>query len=374
MFNNLRELILSMPTEQDCRDYLVKQRWNDKPVCPYCGHEKSYRIENGKRFKCASKACFKKYSVTVGTVFEDSNIGLVKWFTAIYLLGSHKKGISSHQLAKDIGCTQRTAWFMLHRIRTMLNQPLPKKLDNIIEADETFIGGSISNKHYKVRKEFSENKGDWMTNKTTTLGVLERGGNLILTHIKASGQSEQVIRNNVAFAANIVTDEANKFKPLKDEYYHYSINHSKNEFKRLHFHTNSIEGVFSHLSRMIFGIYHHVTAKHLQRYLNEFTFRFNNREMKDPTRFNLALSKTEGRLTYAVLVQKEQPKEVKPKSLRKWESFCKPVYQIKDGEIIAQFDSIAKAAKLTSTQYASIQRALKNPNRKAGGYNWSFVS
>ena len=148
MFNNLRELIATMPDEKACRDYLIQQRWNGKPVCPHCGFERCYIIENGKKFKCASPDCYKKFSVTVGTVFECSNIPLTKWLMALYLCTAHKKGISSYQLGKDIGIAQKSAWFMLHRLRELLSH-IPKEiLSGTVEIDETYMG----------RKYASDNK------------------------------------------------------------------------------------------------------------------------------------------------------------------------------------------------------------------------
>lgn len=160
MFKNLRELITTMKDEKDCKEYLVQQRWNGKPVCPYCGCDRVYRIEERDRFKCASDKCYKKFSVTVGTIFEASKIPLTKWFTAIYLSTAHKKGISSYQLGRDIQVSQKTAWFMLHRIREMMRPKNRSKLDFIVEADETHLGGSLSNKHYSVRKEMAEKEQD----------------------------------------------------------------------------------------------------------------------------------------------------------------------------------------------------------------------
>src|ERR1700730_12438494 len=135
MVKNLKDLFAKFKDEDMCRQFLVKQRWNGKPICPYCGHDKSYNIENGKRFKCANQTCYKKFSVTVGTVFEASNIPLSTWFPAMYIIASHKKGISSVQLAKDLGVTQKTAWFMLHRIRESLKENYPEMLAGIVEAD-----------------------------------------------------------------------------------------------------------------------------------------------------------------------------------------------------------------------------------------------
>lgn len=160
MFTNLIELIKSMPDEQTCRNYIAEQRWGkDRVVCPYCNNEKAYVIEGGKRYKCASKACYKKFSVTVGTIMEASNIPLVKWLTGIYLVSSHKKGISSYQLGRDLGIAQKNSWFMLHRIREMLRckETVVLGENNPVEVDEMFVGGSISNKHNSKRKLFAAN-------------------------------------------------------------------------------------------------------------------------------------------------------------------------------------------------------------------------
>src|SRR5215208_1546652 len=145
MFKNLRELIATMPDEKTCREYLAKQRWNGKPICPYCFSDRVYSIEGGRRFKCGHNACYKKFSVTVGTIFEASNIPLTKWFMAIYLCTAHKKGISSYQLGRDLGIAQKNAWFMLHRIREIMRPKEETKLNNTVEVDEVYMGGKVSN-------------------------------------------------------------------------------------------------------------------------------------------------------------------------------------------------------------------------------------
>ena len=135
-FKNLIELTQHFSNEETCRKHLEELRWNNKPVCPYCNHKKVYKIEKGKRFKCANKECYKKFSVTVGTIFENSKIPLKTWFIAIYFACNHKKGISSLQLSKDIGVTQKTAWFILHRIREMLKEKAPQMLENEIKGSK----------------------------------------------------------------------------------------------------------------------------------------------------------------------------------------------------------------------------------------------
>lgn len=309
MFNNLRELILSMPTEEQCREYLAEQRWNGKPECPYCGHGRAYKIEGGKRYKCANDECYKKFSVTVGTVFEASKIPLVKWFTAVYLAASHKKGISSYQLGKDIGVSQKCSWFMLHRIREMMRVKEPIKLDNIVEIDEVYIGGKVSNmsksKRTKLRKE-----GRSYDTKTMVMGMIERGGNLKLVALGKDNSADvlkPVIKDNVDTDAVLITDGLNSYTGLQDEFAgHEVVNHAGDEYVRDSvFHTNSIEGAFSLLKRSIIGIYHQVTPKHLSRYCDETMYRYNTRKMKDAARFTMSLQNVEGRLTWKKLIQKE---------------------------------------------------------------------
>jgi transposase-like protein len=145
-FKNLHDLLSRLPDEISCRLYFEQYRWSDgKPICPYCGSGKAYRIEKGKRFKCGNPECYKKYSVLVGTVFEASNIPLQKWFIALYMASAHKKGISSCQLARDLGVTQKTAWFMLHRLRHLMgNHAIQKPFEDLVQADEAFVGGNGS--------------------------------------------------------------------------------------------------------------------------------------------------------------------------------------------------------------------------------------
>src|SRR5438270_219750 len=179
-FKNLRDLITQLPDEQSCIAYLAKQRWpNGKAVCPHCGHDKCYIIDKGAKYKCAKKECYKKFSVKVGTIFEASNIPLTKWFMAMYLATANKKGISSYQLAKHIGVSQKCSWFMLHRIREMMRPKDDVKLDNIVEVDEVYIGGRVSNMHNNKRKMLRET-GTQGDTKSMVMGLIERGGNLKL--------------------------------------------------------------------------------------------------------------------------------------------------------------------------------------------------
>lgn len=376
MFNNLRELILSMPTEETCREYLVQQRWNGKPICPYCGCGKVYRIEKGKRYKCGSKECYKKFSVTVGTIFEASNVPLVKWFTAIYLIGSHKKGISSYQLAKDIGVTQTTGWFMLHRIREMMRPKDSVKLDNIVEIDETFIGGIVGNMSKVRRAKLRTGNNGTIQNKNMVVGLLERSGNLKLVAMgKDTGMGiiQPVVRQHVCNDAVLITDSSSNYEGLNNEYAgHEIINHSMDEYVRDKvIHTNSIEGVFSMLKRSIIGIYHQVTPKHLSRYCDETMYRYNTRKMKDPSRFTMSLQNVEGRLKYKELTSSPSNEEsLYPIGYVKGAGH---ILQFQGKELIGQYHSQREAANKNGLSQSKISRVLRGVKKTTGGFSWKYA-
>lgn len=383
MFNNLRELILSMPTEETCREYLIQQRWNGKPVCPYCGYGRAYFIEKGRRFKCASKDCYKKFSATVGTIFEASNVPLVKWFTAIYLIGNHKKGISSYQVAKDIGVTQQTGWFMLHRIREMMRVKDDTKLDNIVEVDETFVGGIVGNMTKSRRARLRTEAGGTIQNKTMVVGLLERSGNLKLVAMgKEAGQHilQPLVKDNVDSDAVVITDSSTNYDGLANSFAgHEVVNHSKDEYVRDGvIHTNSIEGAFSLLKRSIIGIYHQVTPKHLARYCDETMYRYNTRKINDAARFTLSLKNVEGRLKYQDLINTplytEQGYKVpEPTYMIVNGRKTTPVYQLKNGKIIAQFPTIRKAAEMTGLNKRAILGVLKGRKKTTAGFGWQYA-
>lgn len=304
-FKTLIQLLDYFKDEETCRTYLEQQRWNGNVECPFCACTKVYRTNRG--FKCADKFCAKKFSVTVGTVYENSKIPLRTWFGAMYLVTAHKKGISSCQLAKDLGITQKTAWFVLHRIREMLTTKAPEKLNNMVEVDETYVGGKYKNMHKSKRVKAHADNISHTTNKTTVVGLLERN-NKVRTTILKKGEItlKDMVRQHVNLEATVVTDSFIAYKGLNKEYAaHEVVNHILDEYVRGEWHTNTIEGFWSILKRGIYGIYHQVSPKHLQRYCDEFSYRYNSRTIKDNERFELTVKSCEGRLKYNDLIEKD---------------------------------------------------------------------
>ncbi|PKO99331.1 MAG: IS1595 family transposase [Bacteroidetes bacterium HGW-Bacteroidetes-2] len=303
-FNSLLEVSRIANDEIACNKLFAHWRWNGKPFCPHCNHsEKIYTFKDGVYYKCSE--CRKKFTVKVGTVFEGSNVKLGKWLLGIYLATSHKKGISSHQLSRDIEVTQKTAWFMLHRIRLIIrtksfNQPL----DGIIEVDESYIGGKEKNKH--LSKRVKGTQGRSVSTKAPVLGMVKRGGDIIVQYVKdTKGKTIQpIIGKNVSAGSTIMSDEWWGYNGLSENYSHYIIKHGKGQYVDGIVHTNTIEGFWSLFKRGVHGIYHWTSKKHLQAYLNEFEFRYNTRNMNASSRMALAMTNSEGeRLKYEELIK-----------------------------------------------------------------------
>lgn len=317
MVTNLKEVFAQFSDESVCRQYLVEKRWNGKPVCPYCTCDKSYIIEGGKRFKCGNKLCFKKYSVTVGTVFEASNIPLTTWFAAMYILSAHKKGISSVQLAKDLGVTQKTAWFMNHRIRESLKEKNSPLLSGTVEIDETYMSRKFASEYKGLTPEEVEtfeqrHAKPHFKSKGAVVGMKQRNGDIIAIAANNPGANEiqPIVEKYIAKESDLMTDESTKYVNILADYKsRQSVNHSKKEWVRGDVHVNGVENFWSVMKRGIYGIYHQISYKHLQRYCDEFTYRFNSRDIKDGARFYLTLGRIEGRLTYNQLVYGKDTKD-----------------------------------------------------------------
>lgn len=304
-FNSLIKMIEVLDTEQKCREYLEELRWNDEPICPHCGsvRENHYKLKQAGRFKGLYKCtdCLKRFTVRIGTMFEGSPIKLKKWFLAIYIFSSHKKGISSCQLAKDIEVTQKTAWFMLSRIRHSFRVKNIEKFDGVTQVDETFVGGKNMKKPKERRKE--KTQGRSTKTKTVVFGLLSNG--IVTTEIVPNTKGKtliNVIKNMVEEGSIVVSDGWVGYSKVRKDFVHKKIAHNEGQYVKDEFHTNSIEGFWGLLKRGILGIYHSASPKHLQRYCDEFSFRYNTKNFKEGARFNLALLDMTERLTYDELI------------------------------------------------------------------------
>lgn len=279
-------------------EYVASLRWPTGPVCPACGlvDEKHYYLKTRRVWKCRS--CKKQFSVKVGTIFEDSPLGLDKWLPAVWLIANCKNGISSYELARDLGIQQKSAWFMLHRIRLAMQTGTFEKLNGQVEADETYIGGKARNMHKSKREEKIAGRG--ASGKVAVLGLLERHGKIrakVVPDTK-SGTLQVQVRDNVESGSEVHTDALRSYRGLDPEYVHKVVDHAE-RYVDGHVHTNGIENFWSLLKRGVKGTYVSVEPYHLFRYLDEQAFRFNEREYEDGDRFQKALGSVGGRrLTY----------------------------------------------------------------------------
>ncbi len=281
-FNSLISLFRHFKDEGACREFLIRLRWGDDVVCPYCGRHHCYTMSSG-RFRCPG--CGRNFSETVGTIFQNTKTPLMKWFGAMYLISSHKKGISSLQLAQDIEVSPKTAWFMLQKIRALYRQEF-SELSDEVECDEAYIGGLEKNKHGSKRTP--DNQGRSLKTKTPVFGMVERGGKVVARKVRDTRSStlSPIIRQFVKPGSRIYTDEYIGYNSLyNSEYTHAVVRHNEGEYATGDAYTNTIEGFWGQLKRMIFGIYHFVSAKYLQRYVDEAVFRYNTREMSGGGRF-----------------------------------------------------------------------------------------
>ena len=287
--------------EQICKNYLETIRWNGSIKCAYkdCGCTKVYKCAG--RYKCSE--CERIFSVRVGTIFEDSKIPLQKWFAAIYLITSHKKGISSLQLHRDLGITQKTAWFLLHRVRTTLGLNIgTDKFTGTCEADETFIGGKNKNRH--AHKKVENSQGRSFKDKSPVAGVIERGGELRAKQVPDTKgfNLKSFIVKNIAFGSEINTDEWWGYNGLAAAFKHNVVKHNEGQYVNGNTHTNTLEGFWSLLKRGVVGIYHSMSNKHLQKYIDEFVFRYNTRNHSEANRFDLMLNNIATHITYEQLI------------------------------------------------------------------------
>ena len=304
----LQDAIIYYSNPKNCIADMVAARWPDGVViCPTCGRNDVTWQEKAQVFQCKSQHSKRKFSVKVGTIYEDSPIKLDKWLMATWLLANCKNGISSYEIARAIGVTQKSAWFMLHRIRLAMTDASPEMLggNGPVEIDETFVGGKMKNMHKSKRiKGMNYSAGN---GKTIVLGMLERGGKVKAGVVddRTKKSLAEPIHSSIEAGSHIITDEWTSYPFVAAPYHHDVINHIEG-YVRGHVHTNSIENFWSCLKRSLSGTYIAVEPAHLDRYVEEQVFRFNNRHKNtDSTRFTKVLSQVTGkRLTYAEVTGK----------------------------------------------------------------------
>jgi transposase-like protein len=319
--NTLQQAIQKFSDEQTCIDTVAAMRWPDGVTCPACGHKEHWYLKTQKRWKC--KDCHRQFSVKLGTIFEDSPIGLDKWLLAMWMIASCKNGVSSYEIHRAIGVTQKSAWFMLHRLRLGMKEgkffDTPKLGGDggEVEVDETFIGGKLRNMHkdkqlrFRKTHESARNPGG-PVGKAIVVGMLDRTARKIRANV-VPDVSRQTLQNavlqNVFYGTSVYTDQAPAYHKLNSKYVHEIVNHAET-YVRGRVHTNGLENFWSLLKRNLSGTYVCVEPFHLDRYVDEQVFRFNNRGSKenpvDGERFRLLLSQIAGkRLTYSALTGKD---------------------------------------------------------------------
>lgn len=310
--------------DEQCRNYLAKMRWPDGVRCPKCGANNPYTItrksptKNQVRTLYRCRECKRQFTATVGTIFEDSHIPLNKWFAAIYLMCASKKGISAHQLHRQLDITYKSAWFMCHRVReAMRTKGVFEPLSGVVEADETYIGGK--KRGHRVWHEYEQDEIRMglrdkprhpRMDKEAVFGILERGGRVRSEHVETVNHKtlRKLMSDNIDFQnTHLITDTHPAYRSIRRYVRHDMINHEI-EYVNGIIHTQGIENYWSLLKRGLYGVFHHVDAKYLANYLNEFEYRYNRRKITDAERFASLMSQTQGRLQwYCRNAQPENP-------------------------------------------------------------------
>lgn len=307
----LQAAILHFADPDVCQDALVAARWPDGVICPTCGSRDVGYLANQRRWQCREKHERRQFSVKVGTIFEDSPISLSKWFTAIWLISGAKNGISSYEIHRAIGVTQKSAWFMLHRIRLAMQTKSFDKLGGEVEIDETFIGGKARFMHKADRER--KIKGTGGIGKVAVQGLLERHGKdghstvrVAVVPNRKRHALQANVRQHVASGSAVYTDALKSYDGLEAEYVHGVIDHAE-KYVDGRIHTNGCENFWSLLKRALKGTYVSVEPFHLFRYLDEEAFRFNTRKAKDGERFMQMTQRVTGRrLTYKALIGSQE--------------------------------------------------------------------
>ncbi len=286
---NIIQVYKQFPTHQDCIKHLENVRWNNTPICPYCKSTKQTPVTKESRYHC--NGCNTTYSVTVGTIFHKTHLDIQKWFLAISLVLNAKKGYSARQLGRDIEVTKDTAWRMFMQIRkAFLEQS--ELLEGIIEADETYIGGKNKNRHNDKKTKGGQGRGG--DDKIPVIGVLQRDGKVKAkkSNDVSSKSLHKFINQNVKIGSIINTDEWRGYNGLSSKFNHLVVSHGKGEYVNGCTHTNTLEGFWSLFKRGIVGQYHQISKRHLDRYVDEFCFRYNNRNIDSNIVFNLVIKKS----------------------------------------------------------------------------------
>lgn len=300
-FKTIFDLVKAFPDEKSCHQYIAGIRWQGYMCCPRkdCDGDECYIFSDGIRYKC--KKCKVQYTARTGTIFEGSNIPLVKWFLAMYLI-THKRGISSVQLSKDLGVTQKTGWFVLQRLRKVLGNEKIEKLQGIVELDESYVGGKNKNRHRDKKATYG--RGRSFQDKTPVFGMLERNGKVLAVALPSSARKfiKPLIYQCIHVGTTLMTDEFNVYKGLHHDYYREQVNHGKGQYTKDNCWTNGLENFWSQLKRGIIGIYVQVSKKHLNKYLHEFVFRYNYRHLSVQEQINTMLGFIECRLKYKDLI------------------------------------------------------------------------
>lgn len=301
----LQEAIIAYANPDVALAKMIELRWPDGVVCPHCGGTSHYFVKTRRIWRCKREKCERQFTIKIGTVMEDSPMGLDKWLCGLWLLVNAKNGISSYEIHRALGITQKSAWFLLHRLRLVLKTRTFAKLAGEIEVDETYIGGLEANKH--EHKKMHAGRGG--VGKAVVMGIVQRGGvdgnpsqvrAMVVGNTDADTLQGEVLKN-VEMGSTVNTDSHASYKGLGQAYTHETINHSI-EFVRGTVTTNRAENFFSCLKRTLKGTYIHVDPVHLQAYVNEQCFRFNARKNNDAERFTMAVKGMEGRrVTYKQL-------------------------------------------------------------------------